>query len=379
MVRESPTPVMGGAPGPVTVIDGRPYDYFAGTSYLGLAGDPEVIEAACVAVRRYGVHSATSRTGFGNNPATLEVERLAAGFFGREAAFYFASGYVGNHIVVQALAAEADAVLVDEATHYCLHEAARLAGRPVWRFRHGDPAGLEECLREHLQPGQRPLVLTEGVFAVTGRVAPVPDYLRVLERFGPALLHLDDAHGFGVLGEEGRGTLEHHGLWDPGVNAGDKPTLTACGTLSKALGGFGGILPGAAGFIRRARGASHYFDGASAPSSADAGATAKALEIVRQQPGLRRQLKLNIASLRAGLRALGLGVADGPAANFSVEIGGAANMRRIHEALKVAGILVPYVAAYSGLGPEGALRFAVCARHTLEQIGQLLSTLRKIV
>jgi 7-keto-8-aminopelargonate synthetase-like enzyme len=100
---------------------------------------------------------------------------------------------------------------------------------------------------------------------------------------------------------------------------------------------------------------------------------------VRQRPGLRRQLKLNIASLRAGLRTLGLGVEDGPAANFSVEIGGAANMRRIHEALKAAGILVPYVAAYSGLGPEGVLRFAVCARHTPEQIGQLLSTLRKIV
>ena len=98
----------------MTTIDGRAYCYFAGTSYLGLAGHPEVIEAACAAVRQYGVHTATSRTGFGNNPVTLKVEQRAAEFFGTEGAFYFTSGYTGNHIVVQSLAKQVDAVFVDE-------------------------------------------------------------------------------------------------------------------------------------------------------------------------------------------------------------------------------------------------------------------------
>ena len=129
-----PSPVLQSAPGPRVIIDGREYLYFAGTSYLGLAGRAEIIEAACEAVRRYGVHTATSRSGFGNNPATLAAEHFAAQFFGTEDAFYFVSGYVGNHILVQALAGTADAVFIDELAHYSLNEAARLAGLPVIPF-----------------------------------------------------------------------------------------------------------------------------------------------------------------------------------------------------------------------------------------------------
>lgn len=379
---ESAVPVMTSAPGPMTCIDGRTYCYFAGTSYLGLAGHPGVVEAACAAVRQYGVHTATSRTGFGNNPVTLEVEQRAAEFFGSEAAFYFASGYAGNHIVGQALAAQVDAVFVDEAAHYCLIEAARLIGKPVVSFHHRDPADLARCLRGHLRPGQRPLVLTDGVFSVSGRLAPVPEYLAVLEPYAPASLHLDDAHGLAVLGEHGRGTFEHFALWSPAVNGNadnHNTQITVCGTLAKAVGGFGGIIPGTREFLRRVRVASHYFDGASAPSSADAGATAQALQIVQRQPELRRQLCQNVSQLRAGLRAMGLAVEDGPAANFSVEIGAAENMRRIHSGLKAAGFIVPYITAYAGLGPQGALRFAVCAGHTPEMIENLLAALRKLV
>src|SRR5262245_28458932 len=106
-------PLMESAPGPETVIDGVKYLYFAGTSYFGLHGHPEVVEAGCEALRRYGVHSATSRAGFGNSAPLLGVERKAAEFFGTEAAFYFSSGYAANHIAVQALSPDADMVLVD--------------------------------------------------------------------------------------------------------------------------------------------------------------------------------------------------------------------------------------------------------------------------
>ena len=373
---------MDSAPGPMTVINGRRYCYFAGTGYLGLAGNAEVIEAACQAVRRYGVHSATSRAGFGHTPLTLEVERRAAAFFGTEDAFYFSSGYVANHILIQALASQAEAIFVDEAAHYCLAEAARLPGQPVTRFKHRQADDLGRLLKEKLGPGQRPLVLTDGVFSVSGRLAPLPDYLRVLREHRPATLLIDDAHGFGVLGAQGRGVVEHFGLWGAGVNDGAAPdgvALAVSGTLAKAVGGFGGVIPGARAFLERVRKASHYFDGASAPSSADAGATAKGLEIVQKQPELRSRLRANVAQLRGGLRALGLAVEDGPSANFAVEVGDAANMRRIHEDLKAAGFLVPYVPAYSGLGPAGALRFAVCALHTPEMIEGLIQALRQIL
>ncbi|RYD29757.1 MAG: pyridoxal phosphate-dependent aminotransferase family protein [Verrucomicrobiaceae bacterium] len=133
------------APGPETVIDGVSYLYFGGTGYLGLATHPEVVEAGCEALRKYGVHSATSRGRFGTNPPVLEVERRAAEFFGTEDAFYFGSGYAANHILVSATADRMEAVLLDESSHYCVQEAARLPGVPVIPFRHGDPDDLRRA------------------------------------------------------------------------------------------------------------------------------------------------------------------------------------------------------------------------------------------
>jgi 8-amino-7-oxononanoate synthase len=369
-------------PGPVTWIDGRRYVYFAGTSYLGLAGHARVKAAASRAVRRYGVHTATSRGGFGHNPPTLEVERAAAGFFGVEDAFYFSSGYVANHILLQAYAGRVEAVFWDEAAHFCLVEAARLMGSPGCAFRHRSAHDLGKCLKERLRPGQRPLVLTDGVFSMSGAVAPVPEYLEALKGRPGAILHLDDAHGIGVLGEHGRGTWEHFGLSNERINSGvpdQGVILSMCGTLAKALGGFGGIIPGSHKFIERVRTCSHYYDGASAPSSADAGASLAALAIVRRQPQLRHRLGANAARLRAGLRALGLKVEDGPAAHFSLVVGGPRKMRQLHQGLKTAGFLVPYVAAYAGLDGAGALRFALCARHTPAMIDDLLAAIESLL
>jgi len=374
--------VMQSAPGPETVIDGRRYLYFGGTGYLGLAGHPEVIEAACEAVRRYGLHTATSRSGFGTSPPTLEVERRAAEFFGQEAAFYFVSGYVGNHILIQALAGRFDTLFADAAAHYSLEEASRLSGRPIERFRHSDPEDLERLLQRQCRPGERPLVLTDGIFAASGDIAPVDRYVGILGRYEGASLLVDDAHGFGTLGDCGRGTLEHFGLWGRGVNRAAEPTgtgLFVAGTLSKALGGFGGILAGAADFIRHARSSSHYYEGATALPAPVAGAAAKALEIVLREPQLRARLRENVSLLRQGLRDLGLSVADSPSPVIGLAAGDARNMRRLHAELKESGILVPYFPTYSGTGKEGLLRIAVCAVHTAGMLRQLLGELARIL
>jgi 8-amino-7-oxononanoate synthase len=369
--------IMQSAPGPETVIDGVRYLYFGGTSYLGLSNHPEVVEAGCAALRQFGVHSATTRARFGTNPPVLEVERRAAEFFGTEDAFYFGSGYLSNHILVAAFAADADVVLVDEAAHYCVLEATRLAGKPVHTFRHRDPADLAEVAKRH----DRVLVMADSVNPSTGTVAPVREYLAALAGRAHATLLLDDAHGFGVLGEHGRGLLDEPGLW-PHVNGGSPVNgVRVCvgGTLAKALGGFGGIIPGTNEFVERARKSSHYFDGASAPASAEAGATAKALEIVMREPELRSRLRANVRHVRAGLRQLGLTVPDDDMANFGVTIGEAADMKRIHEALKARGLMLPYVGAYSGLPPEGVLRIAIFATHTTEQLDRLLAELRAVL
>jgi 8-amino-7-oxononanoate synthase len=167
---------MESAPRAETVLDGRRYLYFGGTGYFGLQGHPAVIRAGLRAFPRYGTHSATSRAGFGDNPVLLDVERRLQQFFHEEAAVYFGSGYLGSLILGQALADLTDIVFVDELAHFSINDAVSALGKPVARFRHRDPDDLRKTLKKRLRARQRPFLLTDGVFPVFGRIAPVPAY-----------------------------------------------------------------------------------------------------------------------------------------------------------------------------------------------------------
>ncbi len=431
-------------PGAYTQIDGRRYLYFAGTGYLGLQSHPEVVRAAAEAAQTYGLGSANSRTAFGTTQPVLDVERSAAAFFGQDDAFYFASGWMGNNVLVQMLDNDARLVLIDECSHYSLFEAARLSTSSPITFRHRDANDLHEKLKINLQPGQYPLVLSDGVFAATGRIAPADQYCTVLQEYPGATLLLDDAHGLAVLGSNGRGTYEHLGLWPtvsprpshepselsnssprpgsdpqgwstgegPGVRAVSSdqrsavsdqllrnsdalpsplstihyplstsslpcPALLLSGTLSKAVGGFGGIIPGNRDFIDRIKSRSPYFAGASAPPAPIAAATAKALEIIMAAPSLRKKLQTNVQAMKAGLRRLGFDVDDTPVPIVSLSIGTSENMQRIQRELFTQGIALPYMSSYAGLKPQGALRIAIFATHTEEMIERLIEELRR--
>ncbi len=385
------SPLIESPPGAETVVDGRRYLYFVGTGYLGLQGHPEVIRAACEAARQYGVGSATTRAGYGTTPPLLQVERLAAQLLEAPAAFHFPSGYAGNHILVSALADAYDAVFLDELSHYCVAEAAQAGGRPVFRFAHCDPAALREALQTHLKPAGRPLLMTDGVFAARGDIAPLADYVAVLGDYPGATLLVDDAHGLGVLGANGRGTLEEAGglsqfrapceAWsdENGTVPFGSLRVLSCGTLSKALGGYGGIIAGSRQWIERLKSTSHWYDGASPLPPPLLAASARALELVLAEPQMRLRLRENVQRLRGGLARLGLPCPQTPSPIICLRLGTAERMRGIQSGLMREGILIAYMAAYSGLGVEGALRVAVFATHTPEMIDRLLDTLGRLV
>jgi 8-amino-7-oxononanoate synthase len=387
----APNPsIMHSAPGPHTIIDGRELLYFAGTGYLGLQSDPRLIAAAQAASESYGIHTATTRSGYGNSPPVLEVEHRAAEFLAAEEACYLVTGYAVNFALAAALNGGVDLVLIDESAHDCLREATRWFDgleRPPLAFRHRDPGHVDELLRGEVRSGGRVLLMTDGVFAASGRLAPLQDYLALLTRHSGAILLVDDAHGLAVLGAEGRGSLELAGVAPSRVNAHlpgdptspDSPAIYHGTTLSKAVGGHGGAIAGSRGFLTRVRNASGWFRGASAPAAPVAAATARALEIVQAEPALRHQLSANVAQTRSALRGLGLDIEDSPSPIVSFQLADPDAMQQLQQRLFAAGIAVAYTRNYAGAGPDGMLRIAVFATHTPQMIGQLADTLGRVL
>ncbi len=358
-------------PGPSVIVDGDEYLYFGGTGYLGLQRHPEVIRAAKDAVEQFGIHTATSRTNC-VCPALVTAEAAVADYFGTETALLLPSGYASAQAVVQAVANDYDAFFLDADAHYALHDAAALAGRPTHAFASRDARALEESLQRNLSPNERPLVLTDGVFASSGWLSPVRDYVRCLAAWPGAGLVLDDAHGVGCLGDNGRGVLDHaECMTRANVLDQDGVYLYWCATASKALGGYGGIVAGDAGFVGRVRHASHWHDGATPLPAAMAAATARSVALA-EDPTLRSNLKQNVIRVRDGLRDLGLSVPQLPSPIVGLSTEEPRAMKTLHADLLRRGVLVPLLSSYSGVDPGGVLRITVFADHTTAMIDRLL-------
>jgi 8-amino-7-oxononanoate synthase len=362
--------VMESAPGPETVINGRKYIYFGGTGYFGLHGNPEMIQVAIDAITKYGMHSATSRTGFGNNPVLLDAEKKIAGYFGTEESLYFVSGYLSGLFMAQGMADQFDLAFVDETGHFSVKDGVYSTRKPVVFYKHRDPSDLRAKLKSELKAGQRPLVITDGVFPTFGVIAPVPDILKELEPYN-GILCLDDAHAVGVLGANGRGTCEHFG-----IKPGDKIIMS--GTLSKAFGGHGGFVPASAAFIQKIKQTVGAYSGASSPPTPIAAASAKGLELVQSHPEWREKLWKNVARVKKGLRKLGFDVGDTPMPIVTWALKSADEMKRVQQALLDRGIALPYT-KYIGAPEGGVLRASIFSSHTDEQIDRLLEELKKLV
>lgn len=369
---EPPAPaggfIMESAPGPETVLNGKRCLYFGGTGYFALHGHPEVIDAGVAAFRKFGCHSATSRTGFGNTPVQLELEKRIAEYFGTEDSIHFVSGYLDNLFLVQALKDRVGAIFIDETSHFSIRDAVYSALKPVYTFKHRDPDDLSRQLKARLEAGDIPLVMTDGIFPTFGVIAPAPDYVKILEPY-QGYLCLDDSHSVGVLGPNGRGTYEHFGI--------KSDRCFFAGTMSKAFGGHGGFIPASKAFIDHIKATCGAYPGATPSPTPAMAASIKGLEIVKREPQRRERLRRNVVRVKTGMKKLGFEMNDNPVPIVTWVMKSADDMKKVQGELFDRGIAVALL-KYVGAPAGGVLRASIFSEHTTEQIDRLLAELKRL-
>ena len=360
-----PEYLIDGPPGAETIFDGESYLYFGGTGYFGLHKHPEIIAAAETALRQYGTGSATTRGGLGTSPQVLELEQEAAAYFGTEDAAYLATGYLSDMAGLQALCeyTRVDAIFIDEFAHFSHRDGAATTGKPIHPFRNGDNNHLAEQLDAHLTPGQKPLVVTDGIFSIRGALPPIPEYLELMEAHD-GNIWVDDAHGMGILGSNGRGIYDHYDL--------NSERLFYGGTLAKAFGGFGGIVPGNHKFIGKLR-VGDTLNGGSY-STAGVASSLAGIRWVSRHPEARQKLWHNARYLKTRLQELGLPVENNQVPIVSWALESVEEMKKVQQELMRRNIAIQY-SQYIGTGKEGVLRAVVFSTHTESQIDKLAETL----
>lgn len=354
--------VLTGPVGATASFNGKPHLYFGGTNYLGYANRPELQQGAVGALKKYGTCYSASRETSGTGVLHLELERKLAAFKGTEDACIYASGYIGNQIVLSALAGAEDAVVCDEWAHPSILEAIPRVVREVRFFRHHDVDHLAKTLKGL----KSAIIAVDGVDSGTGDIAPLPEILESLPE-GDFRLLLDDCHGTAVLGSNGRGTPEHFGIQASNVHQTE--------TMSKALGSFGGFVAGTEAFCDRIRKVSTTYIGSTPLPPAVLGACLAAVELAVQEPQLREQLRENARYAASRLTELGLETAYNSAPILSVKGLKEADAERVYRLLREHSILVPFV-HYPTPDTPGRLRLVVTATHTQEDIDRLADVLK---
>ncbi len=353
---------------PELVVDGRRLLAFCSNDYLGLAADERVARALQRGAETWGAGSGAAHLVTGHTAAHHLLEEELAEFTGRERALLFSTGYMANLGILSALAGRGDTVCEDRLNHASLIDGGLLCGARFRRFPHADVDALSKQLAK--SSGVR-LAVTDAVFSMDGDLAPVPTMAEVCRDHG-AWLVVDDAHGFGVLGEQGRGTLSHFGLGQTEV-----PVLM--GTLGKALGTSGAFVAGSEELIETLIQLARSYIYTTAPPPALAEATRESLRIVREESWRREKLTALVARFRTGAAEIGLPIMSSSTAIQPILAGSAEQAVAWARTLEHQGILVPAIRPPTV--PEGSarLRITFSACHREAQVDRLLDALSRLV
>lgn len=349
---------------PEVVVDGESLLAFCSNDYLGLAGHPEVIRALQQGAERWGVGGGASHLVMGHSTPHHQLEEALAEFTGRPRALLFSTGYMANLAAVTALVGQGDTVLEDRINHASLLDAGLLSGARFSRYLHNDAQSLAKRLDKATG---NTLVVTDGVFSMDGDLADLPA-LCATAKARDAWVMVDDAHGFGPLGQTGGGIVEHFGL---GID--DVPVLV--GTLGKAFGTAGAFVAGSEELIETLIQFARPYIYTTSQPPAVACATLKSLELLRSESWRRDHLNRLIARFRQGAADIGLSLMDSPTPIQPILVGSSERALKLSAALRRRGVLVGAIRPPTVPAGSARLRVTFSASHSEAQVEQLLDIL----
>ncbi len=351
-------------------IAGREYLAFCSNDYLGLANHPQLIQSACDGAQQYGVGAGASHLINGHSLAHHELEDVLANFTGFPKALLFSTGYMANMGVVTALVGRGDAVFADKLNHASLNDAALLSRAELIRFPHLDLNVLEQRLTA--SKARRKLVITDAVFSMDGDIAPIQQLLALCEQH-QAMLLLDDAHGFGVLGKQGRGCLFTSDDIDLHSH-----NIIYMATLGKAAGVFGAFVAAQSEIIETLIQTAHSYIYTTATPPLLSHTLLTSLKLIAQDEWRREKLAQHIAQLKQGLQSLPWKLLPSMTPIQPLLIGESGAAVRISQALREQGILVPAIRPPTVPQGTARLRITLSAAHHQEDIERLTTALQKL-
>jgi len=361
------------------VIDGQRVFSFAGNDYLGLANHPRVVEATMRALKKYGLGAGASHMVTGHMVPHEELEDRLAKHVCLPKALLFGSGYAANLGILTSLAGRGDVIFADKLNHACLNDGAQLSRATFKRYPHNDVTKLRTQLADWSKNGSksaRIVIVTDAVFSMDGDIAPVPELLELAEEYD-ALLVLDDAHGFGVLGYRGRGVLEHFNLL--GTNA--KPTserIVYMATLGKAAGGYGAFVAGSEDIVEWImQTARTYLFSTATPPAIAAGCIA-ALDVMVEDHDRRRHLRTLIDFFSDSLKLQFARLPFSQTAIQPIIIGDNATTLAFAEQLRERHFLVPAIRPPTVPQGTSRLRVSLSSNHIADDVFDLITAITDI-
>ena len=350
---------------PQMIIDGREIISFCSNDYLGLANHPSVIKAFQDTANIFGIGSGAAHLINGHTRIHHELEEALAEFTGRERALLFSTGYMANLGLIQALVSPRDTLLADKLNHASLSDGALLSRAQLYRYPHGDMDQLRKRLRES-SAGEK-LIITDAVFSMDGDLAPLPELAKLAKEYD-AWLMADDAHGIGVLGKMGAGSLEHYGL-----NAAEVPILM--GTLGKAFGTAGAFIAGSEELIEHLIQSARTYIYTTAMPAALAAATLASLKIIATEPERRNRLHELVGYFQQKARQFDLKLLPSNTPIQGIILGDNLKALTVSERLFEQGFMVTAIRPPTVPAGTARLRITLSATHSEAQIDALIRSL----